>query len=148
MPLGNVNAYHSESLVSWTVQMCCHNNATCRLVRLMHITIKASEPTTWYRVFFKQLTVTLVIRKTQSFTALKVHLCVQNTVPLYPVLKQFIPLHPLHNLSLRFTLILPSYLYLGLPCAPFPWGFLTDILYIFLISSCMLCPAYLTTSIL
>jgi hypothetical protein len=45
---------------------------------------------------------------------------------------------PLHTISLRSILILPSHLLLGLHSGLFPSGFLRKILYAFLFSPCVL----------
>ena len=129
--LGKANVCQSDSLVTVTVSMCCHNNATHCWSRLMHITMNASESTTRYSAFFKSLTVALVIRKTPTLYGAESS-CVL-TKPCYytKFSNQFIPLHYLHTLSIWFTLILSSYLCLHLPCAPFTWSFPTDVVHIF-----------------
>ena len=97
--LGKANVCQSDSLVTVTVSMCCHNNATHCWSRLMHITMNASESTTRYSAFFKSLTVALVIRKTPTLYGAESS-CVL-TKPCYytKFSNQFIPLYYLHTLS-------------------------------------------------
>jgi len=75
---------------------------------------------------------------------LKAHCCVHKHPPLILSWARCILSIPSHPISLRFILILPFHLHLGLPIGLFPSGFLTKILYTFLISPMhATCPTHL-----
>jgi len=71
---------------------------------------------------------------------LKVHHCFHKNQLLDSILSCSVYSTPLNPTSVRFTLVLSSHLYLGLPSCLFLWGFPAKILYIFLQS--MMCATH------
>jgi hypothetical protein len=68
----------------------------------------------------------------------KVPYSVHKSPPANSVLSQINPVHTVPKpIYVRSTLILFSYLHLGLPSGPFPSGFPIKILYALLISPCV-----------
>jgi len=71
---------------------------------------------------------------------LEVKYHVQQSVLLYHILREFYQFVPSHHTSLRYILTLSSHLHLGLRSGSYPQGFLTKILYAFVMHA--MCPTH------